>query len=339
MKKLVIFLTFGFILQTTYAQWDVVYTVSGDELLGEIKNMRQSILTFDTKYADTEFKIEWSEVLGLETSGLSLIFTDDGDRFVGSIKPLLGTGRLTRVITEEEEITMTLEKIVEIISLEKNFVERIRIALDAGYSFTKANSAQTISINGNVNYQARKWAFDGSFNKVGTYQDGADETSRTEGTGNLNYTIIGKSFAFVGLQFLRNSEQLLDLRSTAKGGLGYYFFRTNHWYLGGGAGIAGSRENYGGDEPSSENGIEGLGIINLNAYDIGDLSVNLSASYYPSFTNKGRHRLDADFSLKYDLPFEFYIKVSYNHNFDSKPPIDVSNNDFVFQTSIGWEWN
>lgn len=339
MKKILILLLLFFSGTILFAQNDILYTKNGDVLVGEIKSMRKSVLTFDTNYADSEFKIDWSEVKGLIANGSLLIFTDDGSRYIGKLQPLLETDRLIRVITEDEEITMTLEDIVEVTALEKSFVQRIRILLDAGFSYTKANHAQTLSINGHVDYQANVWSFEGNFSKVGTYQDDVDETTRTEGTASFAYSILGKSFAFAGLQFLKNSEQLLNLRSTAKAGLGYYVVRTNHLYLGGGAGIAASIEDYGGDSPSSENNLEGLGILNFNAYDIGDLSVNTSFSYYPGITNGKRHRFDADFSLKYDLPFDFYIRLSYTHNFDSEPLVDVPKSDFVFQTTVGWEWN
>ena len=325
MKRFVI-IGLAIILSTQlFGQTDILYTISGDVLSGEMKSMRQSVLTFDTKYADDEFKIEWSEVTGVKATGLQLIFTDDGGRYIGRLEPLLGTARLIRVITETEEITMTLEDIVEIAALEKNFAERIVISLDAGYSFTKANNEQRLSIDGSIKYQARKWSSETNFSKTGTYQDAVDATSRTDGESNLNYLLIGKSYAFLGIEFLRNSEQLLDLRSTAKIGLGYYIVRTNHLYFGGGAGLARSKENYGGDEPSSENSFEGLGVITLNAYDVGDISTSLNLSYYPSFTNKGRQRFDADLSFKYDLPLDFYIKFSYTHNFDSKPLIKKEN--------------
>jgi len=340
MKKLLFVVLLLFSTIYLFAQYDILYTSNGDVLVGEIKSMRQSVLVFDTNYADSEFKVDWIEVKGLAANGMHLIFTNDGSTYIGSIQPLLETDGLTRVIAEDEEITMSLENIVEIIALEKNFLDRLIVSLDAGYSYTKANSSQTLSINGNYRYQARRWVLTGNFSKVGTYRDDADETSRTEGGSNFSYTLFGKSFVFAGISLLRNNEQKLDLRTTGKAGLGYYVVRTNHMYFGGGGGLATSQEKYGGDEPSSDQNLEALGIVTLNAYDIGDLSINTSLSYYPSITDwGGRRRFDADFSLKYDLPMEFYIKISYTHNFDSKPPIDVPSHDFVFQTTFGWEWN
>jgi putative salt-induced outer membrane protein YdiY len=339
LEKIIFVLILVFSFLNSKAQQDTVYTLNGDVLVGELKSMRLNVLTFDTKYADSEFKIDWSEVGGIIVNSKLLIFTDDGSRYTGTMNVLKGQPRLTRIVSSGTSITMTLEDVVEIIAIKKNFTQRINIWLDAGYSFTKANNSQQLSIDGRILYQAVKWSFNGNFSKVGTYQDNVDETSRTEGGGTYTITVWGKSFAFGGLEFLKNSEQLLDLRTTSKLGVGYYFFRTNHWYLGAAAGLANSRENYGGDEPIKSTSFEGLGILELNAYDIGDLSLSSKVSVYPSLTNKGRVRINSDLSAKYDLPFDFYVKVSFNHNFDNEPLIDVSKTDFVFKTSIGWEWD
>lgn len=331
-----LFITFSVLAS---GQNDKVHTKAGVLLVGEIKGLRRTVLTFDADYADSEFKVDWEEVDALDSDETFLIFMDDGARYTGSFKPLQGTNGLIRIIAEEEEVTVLLEDIVEITALEKTFVQRIRVSLDAGFSFTKANHSRQLSINGKVNYQSENWALNGSFNKVGSYQDNVDATSRTEGSAGFTYFILGNSFAFSGLEFLRNSEQKLDLRSTAKLGIGYYFFRTNHFYFGGGAGFAGSSENYGGDNPSSSNSLEGLGVLELNAYNIGDLSVESTVSAYPSFTNRGRVRIDANVAVKYEFPYDIYIKLDYIHNFDSEPPSNVPKRDFVFQSTIGWEWN
>ena len=228
--------------------------------------------------------------------------------------------------------------IVEIRTVESKFKDRIKIWLDAGYSFAKANSTQQLSINARMNYQTNKWLWDSNFNKVGTYQDNVDPSTRTSGGSNLNYFIKGKLFALAGLDFLRNSEQKLDLRATSQAGLGYYFVRTNKWYFGSGFGLARSYEKYGGDEPVSNNNYEGMISVDLNAYDIGDLKLQTKFIFYPGITTKGI-RMNSEMTLKYDLPLDFYIKLSYTYNFDSDPGIDVSKSDYVIQTGIGWEWD
>lgn len=322
------------------AQQDKVYSKTGDILIGELKSMQRGVLVFDTDYADEEFKIEWDEINGVEISGDHLIYTSDGDKYKGGLVPLMGTNRrLTRLVTETTEITMSLDEIVEIASLEKKFIERIIISIDAGLSVTKANNVRQRSASANVSYRGDKWLVSAYFNNVGTTQDEVEPTDRTEGGFSLTRDILGNAMVMGGAEFLSNSEQQLDLRATGRTGLGYYFVRNSSIYFYGGAGVALSNERYGGAEPTEQNSFEGLAYTEFNAYNLGDLSFLGKLVAYPSFSDPGRWRINADFSFKYDLPLDFYIKLGYTHNFDSDPLIDVSNNDYVFKTSLGWEWD
>ena len=63
------------------------------------------------------------------------------------------------------------------------------------------------------------------------------------------------------------------------------------------------------------------------------------ANFYPSFSQGGRYRLDLNGNLKYDLPLDFYIKMSITYNYDSKPTEGATDSDYVFTTSFGWEFN
>lgn len=339
LRRLIGIFVFCLFSASASAQTDTLYTLTGDVLVGEIKSMKMGVLSFDTDYADKDFQIEWLEVNGVKTTRLLLIFTRDGRRLIGSIRKVDNVERISRIETfTGGSISVSLYDIVEIRPLEDKFINRIKLWLDAGYSLSKANNSQQLSINAHVQYQTQKWIWSADFNKVGTYQDNVDESSRTSGGSNFNYFIRGKLFVTAGMEFLRNSEQKLDLRRTSKAGFGYYWVRTNRWYLANGIGIARTNEKYGGDNPVSSNEYEALGVLDLNAYDIGDLNLRAKFDVYPSISNDGI-RVNGEFSVKYDLPFDFYIKLSYTGNYDSKPAIDVPNLDYVFQTSIGWEWD
>ena len=331
----IVFLLLSF---SVFSQNDTLYTVTGDRLVGEIISMKLGVLNFDTDYADDEFQIEWLEVEGLISSRFFVIYTLDGRRLIGNIHYVEGAERIVRVNTFNTSISVSLYEIVEIKPVESNFKDRINVLLDAGYSFAKANTTHQLSISAKVNYQTEKWLWEADYNQVGTYQDQVDPSTRTSGGTNFNYFLKGKLFVFAGMEFLSNSEQKLDLRRTSKTGLGYYIFRTNRWYMGTGAGLARSYEKYGGDAPTSDKNFEGMGALDINAYDIGDLDLKAKFNFYPGLTSKGM-RLNSEFSIKYDLPLEFYIKLSFTHDYDSDPAIDVSKSDFVFQTSIGWEWD
>ena len=53
-----------------YAQQDVVITITGDRLVGEIIRVEKDVLTFSTGYSDVDFKIEWDKVASMERAAM-----------------------------------------------------------------------------------------------------------------------------------------------------------------------------------------------------------------------------------------------------------------------------
>ena len=47
--------------------------------------------------------------------------------------------------------------------------------------------------------------------------------------------------------------------------------------------------------------------------------------------------IDFDFTLKYDLPLDFYVKGTLNLNYDNQPAVKGNDLDYVFTTGFGWE--
>ena len=337
-KNVLTIVLFLFSTLSLFAQKDTVYSSTGDMIVGEIKSMSRNVLTFDTDYADSEFKIDWENVKGLIAKSTVIVYTKEGDRYTGNLKFYNNDERVVMLVNSGADKSISLGEIVQIATLENGFWSRIIISLDAGYSYTKANNIYQFSMSGRANYTADKWKLGGGFNNVATDQDGVDPTTRNEANIDFNRDIFGNAFAFVGMEFLESSESSLDMRTTSKLGLGYYFLRTNSLFLQGSAGLANANEKYTGEDP--QNSFEGLGTIEFDAFDIGDFSFRAKVSAFPSFTNKGRVKVNSDISMKYDLPFDFYIKASFIHNYDSEPLVEgVEEVEYVFQTGIGWDWD
>ena len=59
---------------------------------------------------------------------------------------------------------------------------------------------------------------------------------------------------------------------------------------------------------------------------------------YSGFTEKGRLRADTNFDLKYDLPFDLFIRFGFSLNYDNRPASNASDTDYILRTGIGWEW-
>lgn len=338
-RKSIIILLLIFSFNQVIAQNDKIYTSNGDVLVGKIQSMKRGVLSYDTDYADSDFQIDWEEVEGIVCTRLLMIYTVEGQKYNGGLNFLPDEPKKVTIQTLDDNISVTLDQIVEIASLEQRIIDRIIISIDAGLSISKANNVRQTSAAAKVSYRGIKWNISAQLNNVGTTQDDVDPIERTDGGVTLVRDVWGNGMILGGAEFLSNSEQMLDLRSTFRAGLGLYIIRTNHMYMQSGLGLAFSQEKYGGDEPTSQGSFEGLGLFDFNAYDLGDLSFQFKLTTYPSLSDWGRWRIDIDTSLKYDLPLDFYVKLSYVHNFDSDPLVDVAKNDFVFKTSLGWEWD
>ena len=58
-------------------------------------------------------------------------------------------------------------------------------------------------------------------------------------------------------------------------------------------------------------------------------------TYYPSLTIGGRYRINYNFDLDFNLPGDWYFRIGFFENFDSKPPTDLSKNDYGWTNGFG----
>lgn len=327
-----------FILGSVLAQKDTITLVNNDVLVGEIEKLDKSILTFSTDYSDSDFKIEWHKVIRVRSDRTFIIAVSDGDRF---------TGRLNSLPSKEKTVNVQYgadtseERLIDVIFLEpigKSALSNLTIDIDLGITLTKANNLRQLNTNLNATYLARKWNASALFKTVLSRQDDVSDISRMDADLTGQYFLPHDWFVTGSAIFLKNDEQLLDLRSTYKGGAGYYFVHTNLMYFAVSGGLAYTSEVYSNDNPS-RNSAEAFVGLGFQKYSIGDLSFLADANFYPSLTESGRYRVDLNTDLKYDLPLDFYIKLSFTYNYDSLPTEGAEDSDYVFTTSFGWEFN
>ena len=159
-----ILLLFLFFSNQCIAASDTLVSSTGDQLVGELKSMKYGVLTFDTDYADSKFKIEWEQVVAIHSSRIYRLFDDQGNFIIGAIEMNeTDSGNLT-INTGILEYSIESYKIVEIAQLEDKFIDRLSLGLNLGYGFTKANSAQQFTLTSNAGYETKRWNLRGSIN-------------------------------------------------------------------------------------------------------------------------------------------------------------------------------
>ena len=339
MKRLLLFISTIFILSpAALAIQDTIVFKSGEVIIGEIKSMDKGVVTVETSYSDSDFKIEWNKVQEVYTLHKFLISLKGGERYNGSIRATHPDS--ARLYTYDYgTVVVKLNDIVYLDEIDDKFRDRLYYSIDMGISLTRANNLKQFTSRSSIAYTARKWSLGGSINSLVSDQDGQDvKTERTDGNLVIRYILNRGWFFFPELTFLSNTEQQLELRTATKLGAGKYLFRTNRAYWNLTGGIAFNNEKFSNEEPD-RNSREAFFGTNLNLYDIGDFNFLFNGIFYPSFTESGRKRIDLTLDIKYDLPFDFYIKLGGTLNYDNQPIEEGTESDYVIQSTIGWEWD
>ena len=322
------------IISPTYAQLDSLIFRNGDRLIGEVKEMDKGVLTFETDYSDSDFKIAWNEIDRVYTETYFLITLTDGSRYNGSI---FSTDSVNvNIIQGDAFENIPLRTIVFLKSVDADFWSKFYASLDLGYSLTKANQLQQFSVRSTFGYLAARWSADASYNNVYSSREDTKAVRRIDANITYRFFLPNDYYLLPQVSWLSNTEQNLALRTTSKLGLGKYLIHTNHTYWGVQAGVSFNNEDFSSETTTRRSG-EGFIGTELNMYDIGDLNLLTNIVAYPSLTESGRWRIDYTFDFKYDLPLDFYINLGFTLNYDNQPADNASTTDYVIQTSFGWE--
>lgn len=336
---LVIFIV---ISSSLLAQIDTLQLSNGNELVGEIKSMQKGVLVIETDFSDSDFKVEWDKVVSIKTQSRFLITTEESLEYSSPITSV-DSARVVVYKTTFNIDTLELEKIVHLNAFEDKFIDRLSVAIDVGFDLTKARNLTTFATSSTIGYTAKKWLLDASFNSLWSSQDETENIVRNEGDINYKFISPKKWFGIATVSLLSNTEQYLDLRSNIQVGFGRFLVRKNSAYWGIKLGVNRNIETY--DNTATDSVLNNrdsweLYIGNeLDLFDIGDFSLTMSLMLYPSMTESGRFRSDANFNLKYDLFFDFYIRAGGSVNYDNQPGADVSEWDYILQTGVGWKLN
>ena len=322
----------------TWAQKDTITLSNEDVLVGEIEKLDKSVLTFSTDYSDSDFKIEWGKVLEIKSQRTFIIAFSDGERVTGQLNSVPDKEKTIKVDFDGQSMEETLKELIFLEPIGKGALSNLTIDIDLGITLTKANNLRQLNTYIGGTYLARKWTANAFFKTVLSEQDEIDNIYRMDAELGGQYFLPHDWFVTATAKYLSNNEQLLDLRQTYQGGAGYYFIHSNTMHFSVSGGAAYTTEVYSNDNPA-RNSAEGFVALGFQKYSIGDLSLLTTAALYPSFTESGRYRFDFNGDLKYDLPLDFYIKMSLTYNYDSQPTEGAADSDYVFTTSFGWEFN
>ena len=330
---LIIILMFG-AFNLVKAQ-DTIVATDNTVLIGEIKDMDKGVLTIETDFSDSDFKISWLKIKEIRSNRNFRFILSNQKRYYGTVS--MQGDKIDIKDEKLGDIVIKPEDLVYIKQVDKgSFLDLLNLSMDLGYSFTNANNLQQINGNINTDYSTNIWGASAYFNTVQSTQKDVSPVKRNNGGFGVKVFARYGLFATLDADYYSNTEQNMHLRSNYSFSVGKYFIRTNRIYFNSSIGAAYLMENYSDTLPDRKS-YEGKISLDYNMFDVGDLNLYSGLDLFPSFTEKGRIRTLFSFTAKYDLPRDFYIKASLNYNYDNKPAEGVVPHDYVYTFGIGWE--
>lgn len=324
---------------------DVITLRNGDRITGEIKQLELGVLSVGTDNMGT-VAIEWVAVGTVESPQLFEFTETDGERFVGTISPGEEEDEFDIVGIDGREYVLGHDEIVRIAQLERGWRDRWSGYVDLGATIGTANRQTDLSIDAGATYRSERFRLQNTFSTSASDREVTDggetietSTSRAALASTYQRFLRRSWFWFSQVQFARNEELDLQLRSTATGGLGRYLLQSTRSQLSLAVGLSALREDYiaqGPGEWSSE--LVLAGGYQLFVFEGRETSITLDLSLLPSLTVSDRFRVEFSSSFRRKLVRDFTISLSLDESYDSKPPEGAQSSDLRLRTSLGWSF-
>lgn len=338
MQRILLICMLFFAMKTSlFAQNDTIKLSNNDVLIGEFIRMGKSVLTFSTPYSDSDFLIKWSEVKEFYSPRIFIVSLNSGERFTTTIDSDRSNSKQVILYEKGTKRTVNNLDIIHIETYGTKFFSRIDASFDIGVNFTKATNLKQITANTLLEYIVSKWNYKIFFNGVFNRQDNTENINRY----NSNFSVqryLPKDWFLQGtVDFLSNNDQNLKLRSFGGIGPGYFIKNNYRMFLSIGAGLAYNNELFFSDFAPDKSSLESYFEVRFNEYGLGKFSIQSNFLFLPSLTESKRIRLTYKLDLVYDITSRVYIKTGFNYSYDNQPFGLTPKDDYVFQTTLGWD--
>jgi len=322
---------------TIEAQNDTIRLKDNTSLTGEIKSLSTGILIMETAFSDKDFKIEFNKVEEIIISRKCIISLTNSRRYFSNIKSET-PGTFTLFFEDGTSTQFKMDEMTGLIEVNEKFWKRLKFGLDLGYNFTKANNNAQFTISSNFNFVGEKWLLKGYINVLNSSQDSVKNVKRTDAMIEAIRPLQNKWYMLSDVSFLSNTEQALKGRVSPSLGLGRFIKSTNKLYFGLSLGATYNIENY-EDATLNKTSSEAFLSSSFNMYDFKDFDLKTGIKFYAGLSEKGRIRSDYDITIKYDLPWDFYIKTEFTLNYDNQPAVSGTELDYIFTSGFGYKFD
>jgi len=345
MQLAAIALTLGLLAVPALAEkTDVVVMDNGDRFTGEVMELATGQLKIKTEHAGTLY-IDWTHIVSLTTTQQLQIELLDGTQLFGPAPEVASRAGAIRLLTQQAgrtpvPVEVPIVDVVDLGRIKGGDVWHNRFEGDVslGYSYTSANGVQTVDFSSNVATRntKREWAL--SLDMQTTHQDTAPSTQRDSLLISFARFLPDRYYAETALQFQRNEELALDLRSGIGQTFGRYFVQQQGFEWRAGGGLAVSTE-------TGSNGVQRQAVwvplttrLQIFHWDHPKTNVTANLVILPSLNEGGRLRGEASLDLRHELIHDLFFDLSFRDSYDNQPAETERFNDWNVVTSIGYSF-
>ncbi len=308
---------------------DKVLLRNGDEITGEIKNLKFAILSFSTDGPGT-LSIKWEHVIKITTDKTFQVTLRQGDVLVT---------RLDSAFLNQSHLM--LNDIVEIVRIKDKFLQRMSGDANLGFNYAKANNTLQFNLNSAFTYRKPKMEVNLKLNSVITDNSIDSITSKKQDVTTDLYRKLNNNFYLNGLLGWQQNTQLgLKNRVLLSLAGGKVLLSNNRRRLLTGGGLTYNVEQSTGSE-SGTNNLEGLLAIQYKEFQYSSpkISITTGLALYPGLSDWGRLRMDLQINLRIEIFKDFNVGLSFYEAYDNRPPNgNASKSDFGINFSIGYEF-
>jgi len=321
---------------------DVVIMENGDRNTGEIKKMEFGVLYLKSDRVADTMKLDWVRVLKLESIARYEFETREKELWIGTpaanLTSEVPAGEMEIVQDDGSIKSLKIAEIIGIHEMGRSTLSKINLSLDGGASFTSANKRAQSNFNLSTSFRRPKHSVSINVSTLFASEPDTTETARHELQIQGTHNLTKKWDAILLGALLHDSQQELQLRTTAGGGIQRAFLETNRTLFYGFGGAVYTNENYFGEGNSDRNNAEALAGFGFSTYRFRGSSLNTSVLIFPSLSDPGRVRIDTNFYWKWDIVRDLYWKISLTNNYDNRPPPNGINNNLSVTLTVGWSF-
>ena len=316
---------------------DVVTLANGDRLTGEVKSLDRGRLEFSTDDAGTLY-LEWDKLVSVVATQQVEVVTNDGRRFLGSLSR--ADARWISVVGPDSSAALQMSEVTIIRPIGTSFWRKLDGSVDFGFSYTRSSGVAQLNVNTDTVFRRPASQIRLTASLTVTEQDddeGRDDRGTLEGSY-LRYP-WREWFVVSAGRFDTNESLGLELRSQVGVTTGPRLVNSNRAQLAIGAGLAVNDER--GIDVESVRNIEAILVLRTSfyTYDRPKTNLDVSVQYYPSLSNRGRHRVQFDADVKREFWKDLFVALNGYNTYDSRPPnAAYDRNDVGVVASIGWTY-